>query len=165
MSSTAKTAGAALAALAVSVAALTGCTNGPGPTAGATSTASTAAADGKTPTTAPTPNTAGDECRKGTRIVFSKVSADAPMTGSLRGELVDRGPSDGASGTVTDDGNVVTYTVEAGDALPGIGSRFCVDYITVAQYNHVYPTWDIHPGDVLILSPDPSVEWVDSDAS
>lgn len=112
-----------------------------------------------------TPELAPDGCRMGTMITFSKVSADAPMTGGLRGELTDRGPSEAASGTVTDDGAAVSYTVEPGDALLGIGSRFCVDYVTVAKYNHVSLFNDIHPGDVLVLKPDPSVEWVDPNAS
>lgn len=72
-------------------------------------------------------------------------------------ELTDTGPLDLAAGDVTldHDGNLATYTVAAGDSGLAIGERFCVDYITVFQFNHIYP--QPHPGDVLALRVDPSV--------
>ena len=72
-------------------------------------------------------------------------------------ELIDAGPLELAAGDVTldADGKVVSYTVAAGDSGLAIGERFCVDYITVFQFNHVYP--EPHPGDVLALQVDESV--------
>ncbi|MGO2747459.1 hypothetical protein [Microbacterium sp.] len=78
-------------------------------------------------------------------------------SGSLRGAqtLVDMGPSQFANGTVTldDEGRIATYTVAPGDAAAAIGERFCVDYVTVFQYNDIYPTFSVHPDDVLALLP------------
>ncbi len=78
-------------------------------------------------------------------------------SGSLRGAqvLVDMGPSEYANGTVTLDANgrIEAYTVAPGDAAAAIGERFCVDYVTVFQYNEVYPTFSVQPGDVLSLLP------------
>jgi len=77
-------------------------------------------------------------------------------SGSLRGAqaLVDMRPSEYAKGTVTvnAEGTLATYTVAAGDAGVAIGERFCVDYITVFQYNDIYPV--PHPGDVVLLLPE-----------
>jgi hypothetical protein len=79
------------------------------------------------------------------------------MTGSgmLKGAqtLVDMGSTEFARGTVTRnaEGTIATYTVAAGDAGMAIGERFCVDYITVFQYNDIYPT--PQAGDVVLLLP------------
>ncbi|MDQ1124950.1 hypothetical protein [Microbacterium trichothecenolyticum] len=76
-------------------------------------------------------------------------------TGALQGAqtLVDMGPSALAAGAVerTADGRIKSYTVAAGDAGDSIGERFCVDYVTVFQFNHVWPY--PQPGDVLSLLP------------
>ncbi|MGO2683188.1 hypothetical protein [Microbacterium sp.] len=78
-------------------------------------------------------------------------------SGSLRGaqKLVDMGPSTFANGSVTFDsaGRIATYTVAPGDAPSAIGERFCVDYVTVFQYNEVYPMFSVQPGAVLSLLP------------
>lgn len=72
------------------------------------------------------------------------------------------GESEDASGTVgmTEDGKIETYTVAPGDSLIGIGERFCIDYVTVAVYNHRFPPDpSIQPGETLILRPDPTAPW------
>lgn len=80
---------------------------------------------------------------------------------SINGDLIDRGVNDLARGTVGLDGegNVKTYTVEAGDALYAIGDRFCIaNPLTIATLNH---TRTIQPGEVLLLAPDRSIPWVE----
>ncbi len=76
----------------------------------------------------------------------------------LRGELVDMGVSEFASGEVgyTADGLIETYTVQPGDALIAIGERFCIDYVTVGAYNDRFAPTTIQPGDVLVLRPGPT---------
>lgn len=92
------------------------------------------------------PSRFADGCRQNSVMTESGGLAGAQM-------LVDMGPREFAQGTVTRDaeGRLATYTVAPEDAGPAIGTRFCVDYITVFQYNDVYP-WP-HPGDVLRLRP------------
>lgn len=87
-----------------------------------------------------------DGCRQN-----SMMTASGALVGAQT--LIDMGPRQFAEGTVTRDadGRLATYTVAPGDAGPAIGTRFCVDYITVLQYNGVYP-WP-HPGDILRLHP------------
>lgn len=87
---------------------------------------------------------------------------DEPVSAYLVGDLMDRGPVEGAAAgevALNADGEIESYTVAAGDSMPGIGQRFCVDEVTVSQYNHVFPWGAIHPGDVLILRPDPDEPW------
>ena len=82
------------------------------------------------------------------------------MSASLSGDLVDRGARDLAAGTagLDDDGRVLTYTVEPGDALYAIGDRFCIaNALTIATLNH---TRTIQPGEVLLLHPDGSIPWI-----
>ena len=97
----------------------------------------------------------------GNRIVFP-VGAEGAVFADLKHELIDLGPSDYAAGeTVLDEtGTILSYTVAAGDSPIAIGDRFCIDYITVLQYNHTWP--EIDPGEVLVLSPDPTVQWGDT---
>lgn len=73
----------------------------------------------------------------------------------LGGELRDMGSSEFASGEVgyTADGLIESYTVAPGDALIGIGERFCVDDITIGAYNDVLDDEGIQPGDELVLRP------------
>lgn len=80
------------------------------------------------------------------------VSLDGPS-------LVDTGATELAAGSAKLDegGHVTSYTVADGDSAIAIGERFCVDYITVMQFNHIYPSWSMQPGDVLSLSVDESV--------
>lgn len=62
--------------------------------------------------------------------------------------------------TLNDEGQIASYTVAPGDSPIAIGDRFCVDYVTVLQYNRTWP--EIDPGEVLELRPDPTVQWGDS---
>lgn len=92
------------------------------------------------------------------------------ITGMLKGELVDLGPSEYAEGAVTlnDAGEIVSYTVASGDVYELIYKRFCfTDYYDVTTYNsglepvRSRPAYKgIEVGDVLILRPDPTVEWL-----
>lgn len=85
---------------------------------------------------------------------------DEPV--KLLGDLTDMGATEYAAGSVgyNADGQIQTYTVEAGDSLISIGERFCIDYITVAVYNHrTAPGKTIQPGDILVLRPDPTAPW------
>ncbi|MFD5215141.1 hypothetical protein [Microbacterium sp. NPDC058345] len=72
---------------------------------------------------------------------------------------VDTGAASLAGGpaSLTDDGRVQSYTVQSGDAPAAIGERFCIDYITVLQFNNIETT--VQPGDVLTLLVDPAVEF------
>lgn len=46
----------------------------------------------------------------------------------------------------------------AGDAVNAIGDRFCLgNALALNEVNH---TQVIHPGDVLILTPDPAIAWI-----
>jgi hypothetical protein len=83
-----------------------------------------------------------------------------PVYAKLLGTPVDMGASSGANGTVTLDseGQILSYTVAAGDVLELIGARLCIDYVTVGVYNfHTPGPVTIHPGDVLVIRPDPTV--------
>ena len=88
--------------------------------------------------------------------------AEGAVFAELRHDLIDLGESSYAQGEVTlnDEGQIASYTVAPGDGPIAIGDRFCVDYVTVLQYNRTWP--EIDPGEVLELRPDPSVQWGDS---
>lgn len=91
------------------------------------------------------------------RFAPSREGATTTRVGLEGPALVDMGARDMAGGPVTldDEGGIATYTVQEGDAPAAIGARFCVDYVTVLQFNHSWPT--VHPGDVLSLAVDPDV--------
>ena len=75
-------------------------------------------------------------------------------------DLVDMGPREFAEGTASrdDQGRIKTYTVAPGDVPSAIGDRFCLgNGIALGDINH---TRTIHPGDVLILTPDPTLAWI-----
>lgn len=74
------------------------------------------------------------------------------------GTLKDLGARKFAQGEVTVDenGTPVTYTVEAGDVEAVVAERLCA-YPTLGSMNH---RRDIHPGQVLWLTPDPNLPWV-----
>ena len=101
------------------------------------------------------------DCTTNSLINITAEDGEAPHA-KLLGELDEMGASDLASGTpmLDDDGEVFAYEVAPGDSLIAIGQRFCVDYVTVALYNHV-AAQTVHPGDVLILRPDPALPWID----
>jgi hypothetical protein len=71
------------------------------------------------------------------------------------GTLRDLGAREFAQGEVTvdDDGVPVTYTVEPGDVEAVVAERLCA-YPTLSSMNH---RRDIHPGQVLWLTPDPDI--------
>ncbi len=102
---------------------------------------------------------APESCSTWSAIRFAPNAEGATSTSvSLEGPLLtDSGSREFAAGEVTRDaeGRLATYTVAAGDAGLAIGERFCVDYITVFQFNHIYPM--PQPGDVLSLYVDESV--------
>ncbi|SJN45787.1 hypothetical protein FM104_14285 [Microbacterium esteraromaticum] len=92
------------------------------------------------------------------------------ITGLLKNEPVDLGPSTYAEGTANfnDAGEIVSYTVAPGDVYEMIYKRFCfTNFYSVLTYNNGFEPMrsrnsfsNIHPGDVLILRPDPTVEWL-----
>ena len=49
-----------------------------------------------------------------------------------------------------------------GDAPSSIEDRFCLGWVSLYKFNHVWADdgKTIQPGDVLILRPDPTVEWI-----
>jgi hypothetical protein len=75
-----------------------------------------------------------------------------------QGTLKDLGAREFARGEVTVDENgiPVTYTVEPGDVEAVVAERLCA-YPNLAAMNH---RRDIHPGQVLWLTPDPGLPWV-----
>lgn len=109
------------------------------------------------------PADATDRCAAtpGNRIIFPQRAAGA-IYAELKYDLIDSGPRNFAEGEVELDGQgrPAMYTVASGDSPIAIGDRFCVDYVTVLQYNRTWP--HIDPGEVLVLSPDPTVQWGDS---
>lgn len=84
-----------------------------------------------------------------------RLSAPGPHRGYLPEKIEDHGSSEYASGPVgyDADGQVETYTIQPGDTMVGIGERFCIDYVTVAVYNDIYPTWEISAGEQITLRP------------
>ncbi len=72
----------------------------------------------------------------------------------LVGEITDSGPRDLAAGepTLNDAGEIVSYTVQPGDAVDAIATRFCIDRYSFKAYNDT-SGWDVQPGDVLVLRP------------
>ncbi|WP_314455285.1 hypothetical protein [uncultured Microbacterium sp.] len=145
----------ALAVLAVTAAALAGCTTA-APTAVETTPASAPAAVAEQVTGA-TP--APQSTESGTCSGMSEVYGS---TGSLylerRGTLRDLGAREFARGEVTldEDGTPSTYTVEPGDVEAVIAERLCA-YPTLGSMNHVRT---IQPGQVLWLTPNPDSPWV-----
>lgn len=140
--------------LTVGVLSLSACTFSPG---GQTATAAPAGpiATGESfePTAEPSDSTDGSEgCTSHLKIRFAGPGSDR---GYLPEELEDQGPSEYASGAVglDADGHIETYIVQPGDTMVGIGERFCIDYVTVAIYNDIYPAWEISPGDLIVLHP------------
>lgn len=144
-----------LAALALTAAALAGCT-ATAPAAVQTSEASapTAAAEPAAEAT-PTPEPTEPEA-------CSHLSEAVSRTGGLywkrEGTLRDFGAREFAQGEVTVDENgaPVTYTVEPGDVETVIAERLCA-YPGLGAMNHVRT---IQPGQVLWLTPNPDTPWV-----
>lgn len=95
------------------------------------------------------------------RIEFDHQAGGGPIYAEVQDPIVDYGVNPSATGETTVDANGViqSYTVAAGDSPIAIGDRFCIDYITVLSLNRIYP--GIDPGQVLVLTPDPTVQWGD----
>lgn len=71
-------------------------------------------------------------------------------------ELVDRGATETAGGTVArdSDGRIVSYTVAEGDGEFAVGDRFCLEPYSFMDYSNL--EWPFDPGDVLVLAVDPA---------
>lgn len=180
MSHTAKLT-AAVAALILAATALAGCTAASQPAASAPSEKPAAAAPVAQASPSETRETAPkDLCPSPHPSILlmqdGKTDSNGgynpdggPITGALDGELVDLGPSAHAEGSVKLNaaGEIVSYTVAAGDVYEAVYKRFCfTDYYSVINYNKgLEPlrsrpaSQTLQPGDVLILRPDPTVEW------
>lgn len=83
---------------------------------------------------------------------------DSGLYWERQGTLRDLGARPFAQGAVTvdADGTPVAYTVAAGDLEAMVAERLCA-YPTLSSMNH---RRDIHPGQVLWLTPDPELPWV-----
>lgn len=144
-----------LAALALTVAALAGCT-ATAPAAVQTPKASALTVDTKPAVEATsTPESAESETCSG----MSEVIGDGGgLYWERQGTLRDLGAREFARGEVAvdEDGTPVTYTVEPGDVEAVVAERLCA-YPNLGSMNH---RRDIHPGQVLWLTPDPDTPWV-----
>ena len=58
-----------------------------------------------------------------------------------------------ANGSFVDNGNCIVYTVAAGDTLIGIGSRFGVNFMQIAQWNNLADPSMIRVGQQLTIYP------------
>lgn len=95
------------------------------------------------PVRTPTPDGTHGDC----------VELSYPEWGDTRAP-VDSGPREFAMGEVGFvDGIPTTYTVAPGDAIQGIGTRFCVFGTHLFYFNDVHLQGTIYPGDVLRLRP------------
>lgn len=143
-----------VAGLALTAAALAGCT-ATAPAAVQTSKASAPTSDAKPVTEAtPTPPSPESETCSG----MSEVYGDGGLYLERQGTLRDLGEREFARGEVTVDeyGTPVTYTVEPGDVEAVVAERLCA-YPNLGSMNH---RRDIHPGQVLWLTPNPDIPWV-----
>lgn len=144
-----------LVGLALTAAALTGCT-APASEAAQTPEAMAPGGDAHPAAEAtPTPEpTEPESC--------SRMSEISGYTDGLYWErhvpLEDFGAREYAQGEVTFDenGNPATYTVEPGDVEAVIAERLCA-YPSIGSFNHVRT---IQPGQVLWLTPDPDLPWI-----
>jgi len=126
----------------------------------ATTTTETAPAPSPSPSDSPVP---AATCASKAFIVFDVPDQKGPIFPKLYGGLRDAGPEPGAEGVAHLDaeGRVASYTVAAGDAPSSLEDRFCLMWTSLYRLNHVWADdgKTIQPGDVLILRPDPTVEW------
>ncbi len=63
------------------------------------------------------------------------------------------GGSPFANGSYVDYGNYIVYTVASGDTLIGIGSRFGVNFMQVAQWNNMADPNMLRVGQQLTIYP------------
>lgn len=85
--------------------------------------------------------------------------------GRLIGDAQDRGPAEGATGTVTSDsaGKVISYVAAPGDDVWSIGDRLCTNPLMLGRYNHIGSRPGEHvlqQGETVVVRPDMNVEWV-----
>ncbi len=158
MSATAKIT-SALSALALTAAALAGCSaTAPAavetPVASASPIAASPSPAVAEPAAEATTSAEPDTCSRMSEVYGSDGSLYLERQGTLR----DFGAREYARGEVTvdDDGVPSTYTVEPGDVETVIAERLCA-YPTLGSMNHVRT---IQPGQVLWLTPDPDSPWV-----
>ena len=74
------------------------------------------------------------------------------ITTDINLENVNGGPPY-AEGTFVDNGNFIVYTVAPGDTLIGIGSRFGVNFMRIAQWNNLADPSMIRVGQQLTIYP------------
>ncbi|MDX2378086.1 LysM peptidoglycan-binding domain-containing protein [Microbacterium sp. LRZ72] len=95
-------------------------------------------------------------------IAWTETSREDPSDEwqtEMFGEPVDTGAESMATGTaeLDDSGVPITYTVASGDVINAIGARFCIDTVNLAMFNGLWGgDGTIHPGDRLLLQPDPT---------
>ena len=63
------------------------------------------------------------------------------------------GGSPYANGSFVENGNFIVYTVASGDTLIGIGSRFGVNFMQVAQWNNMADPNMLRVGQQLTIYP------------
>lgn len=144
-----------LAALALAATALSGCTaTAPEAVQTPEASAPTAAAELVTEAT-PTPESPEPETCSGMSEVVGYTDG---LYWERQGTLRDLGAREFARGEVTvdADGTPLTYTVEPDDVEAVVAERLCA-YPTLGSMSH---RRDIHPGQVLWLTPDPGSPWV-----
>ncbi|MEW1835930.1 LysM domain-containing protein [Microbacterium sp. NPDC079995] len=95
------------------------------------------------------------DCDAIARISLAEPNAEGRIPVSMSGTIVDTGKGEYAEGSVEKvDGKPTFYTVQPGDTYRGIGDRFCVDAITVQQFNDAGgPERILQPGDRVQLRP------------
>lgn len=141
-----------LAGVTAFVAVLAGCTAAPGDAESATTAPEPTAVVEPAAEATPTPKSTAPETCAGMSEVYSYTDG---LYWERKGTLQDLGAREFARGEVTvdDDGVPVTYTVEHGDVEAVVAERLCA-YPTLSTMNH---RRDIHPGQVLWLTPDPDI--------
>jgi hypothetical protein len=132
------------------------------PSASAMSSAPRTAAPAPTPSPTPSKNNGSGDCPAEAWINFS-THGDAPLIPALvkADALTDRGARPGARGEVISNAQgIYSYVVAPNDNLISIEQRLCIQYGSVALFDHVLSD-AIQPGAQLILRPDPTIPWID----
>jgi hypothetical protein len=108
-----------------------------------------------TPTPSSTESPEADSCSRLSEVISHTDGLYLQRQGTLR----DRGAREFAQGEVgvDENGTPVTYTVAPGDVEAVVAERLCA-YPNLGSMNH---RRDIHPGQVLWLTPNPDTPWVD----
>lgn len=152
----------AVAALGLTVTVLVGCTSTaptraaePSPTPTAVPKPAAEPALTPTPTPSSTESPEADSCSRLSEVISHTDGLYLQRQGTLR----DRGAREFAQGEVgvDENGTPVTYTVAPGDVEAVVAERLCA-YPNLGSMNH---RRDIHPGQVLWLTPNPDTPWVD----